>query len=325
MGMSKIQNPHPSLLGCSSPGSMTIEKNDSNVNFNSTSWLCKNKNTGPSSSLSSSSPSSPSSLSEACRIRSRYLHRLGVTSFVIASSSDGLDNSSPSIRSCSHRVQEDPPILRSILLRSPGNSSSSDSLPGLERANSSLSTSTAGTSSLSYSSSSSPSYKPCKRTTRICFDEMVTIYTISSLLDSHVTPIERATLWISSTEAEEMILKNTIEFAAEKWDWRNAIEEEDFIATVVGDATGHTISEAVHPASVARQQVQSSSSSSSSTYHPKNEQYSNNQSLTTSSWCGSGGIISVHRQFCLVFWAQQQRAHLVQQQSQQRNRRRYQL
>jgi hypothetical protein len=98
---------------------------------------------------------------------------------------------------------------------------------------------------------------------------------------------ERRNIWLSSEEAQDMVIRNTIEYEYEGRDWRNVVEEHDFVS-IGQDGT-------IHPAHVWRMVLLEQQRLLMQLQRPP--------------------VSSIQSQFCRILLAQQQQ----QQQQQQRH------
>eukprot|EP00339_Tiarina_fusa_P015463 CAMPEP_0117050756 /NCGR_PEP_ID=MMETSP0472-20121206/35045_1 /TAXON_ID=693140 ORGANISM="Tiarina fusus, Strain LIS" /NCGR_SAMPLE_ID=MMETSP0472 /ASSEMBLY_ACC=CAM_ASM_000603 /LENGTH=209 /DNA_ID=CAMNT_0004764661 /DNA_START=369 /DNA_END=998 /DNA_ORIENTATION=+ len=171
------------------------------------------------------SPAAINATASSSRIRSRYLHRLGLTSSTSSSSTPSKSSKRiaplpASITWGTTRRQR--PDSTELLKTDHGKKD--DSLT--------LRTTTTPPASAHHSSV-------------VRFQPHVIVHTIPHHSE-YSTRVKR-TLWMPPAEIEAMVTRNAIEFASERWDWRRATEEEDFVRLSVGGGNGNKM---VHPAHV---------------------------------------------------------------------------
>jgi len=135
-------------------------------------------------------------ISTASDIRSRFLNRLGIQKVA--------PSSAPQEKLASHRNPKD-------------------------TADDPSTTSTARTSRCSSFSSLSSN----KASRSVSFDDSVTVRPIPRH-DAYSSE-EKHLLWADPYEIYENATRNSIEFAADNFDWQQASEEEDFVETETGD------------------------------------------------------------------------------------------
>jgi hypothetical protein len=146
---------------------------------------------GETSTGSSSTESSGHEVASAHRIRSRYLHKLGV----------GTPASSPLLKKNSKS----------------NNMQSTETLKDdLGRTDSTLT-----------SSSSTPQHSKHNASPKVRFLPQVSVHSIPHR-NQYSSKVKQL-LWMAPQELEEAACRNYIEFAAEQWDWRQAAEESNFV------------------------------------------------------------------------------------------------
>ena len=87
-------------------------------------------------------------------------------------------------------------------------------------------------SALSHSSSNSASKKP-KSKRRVSLHNDVAVVPIPSRTD--YTNLVKERLWSSATELYQNAARNSLEFAAEGWNWRNVTDDEHMIVAPSGE------------------------------------------------------------------------------------------
>jgi hypothetical protein len=66
-----------------------------------------------------------------------------------------------------------------------------------------------------------------KNSKKVSFDATVLVHSIIHAKD--LSARFKRTIWMPPRELEEALHRNSIEFAAEGWEWQNATEEADFV------------------------------------------------------------------------------------------------
>lgn len=131
--------------------------------------------------------------SDPASIRSRYLHRLGVTQ------------------------PKKIPLTRSKLA-----APLSDSEPRVETLKDDY-----GEPDGTITLNSPPLHSPLREKTAVCFDSIVTVHEIPKRTE--YSERVKSTIWMPYQELEANAARNSIEFAAENWDWRQVYEESDMV------------------------------------------------------------------------------------------------
>lgn len=131
--------------------------------------------------------------SDSASIRSRYLHRLGVTQ------------------------PKKIPLTRSKL------AAFSDSKSRVET----LKKDDYGEPDKTITASSPQLHSPLRERTSVCFDNTVTVHEIPKRTE--YSDRVKSTIWMPLQELEANAARNVIEFAAENWDWRQVYEESDMV------------------------------------------------------------------------------------------------
>ena len=140
----------------------------------------------------------------AMRIRSRYLHRLGVCDSSSASSSASLDDSF-SVTSTDLSIGS--PERKHMRRRSRSNEIEFLSLKGSEPS----------VPSKSNHKAKSPS---------VSFEDFVVVHPIPNI-DAYTEEMKSA-IWTNSEQMEQEVMRNYLEFASEGMNWQDTLEEEDF-------------------------------------------------------------------------------------------------
>jgi hypothetical protein len=143
-------------------------------------------------------------------IRSRFLNRLGIQK-------EGPSSSARPVKRCLHRNSQDPK-----------DTACSDEV---------------SSSSSLRSRSSSISSNNTSTTRSVSFDDSVTVRPIPP--HSAYPQEVKHQIWADPFEIYENATRNSIEFAADNFDWQHASEEDDFVPTTTG--------ELVHPIHYIRQ------------------------------------------------------------------------
>ena len=126
---------------------------------------------------------------DSSRIRSKYLHRLGITT----------PKMSP--KRLSQRLS--PPAKVEALKNDHGELDETITI------------------------SSPPLHSPLQEKSMVCFDSAVIVHPIPNRTD--YSDRVRKSIWMHRRELEENAARNVLEFAAENWDWRQVCEEMDMI------------------------------------------------------------------------------------------------
>ena len=178
--------------------------------------------------------SSPSSSSSSWRIRARYLQRLGVA----PPSSAGPSTSRKKIA----------PLPQSVKT---GSCSQQRRRTRRERSSSvEILKNDHGVKDETLTTESNPPSSPISSSV-VRFQPSVEVHSVPSR-NEYSNRIKQA-LWMPPLEMEEMVTRNSIEFASEGWDWRHAAEEEDFVC--IGGGNVHqpgSSGEWIHPAHMIR-------------------------------------------------------------------------
>ncbi len=79
----------------------------------------------------------------------------------------------------------------------------------------------------SLTKNSSPQYSKFNKDSKVSFSAEVSIHLIPHR--NHYSSQDKERLWMLPHELEEMAYRNCVEFTLEHWDWKQAIEESDFV------------------------------------------------------------------------------------------------
>lgn len=163
-------------------------------------------------STTSSSAARTVSGSSASQIRSRYLYKLGVIGVERGSSSSSTPSGAPlTIKGDLPTIDTNTSITTESLKHDHGRPD-----PALVLT---VNTKTGTPQQHLYVKSKSS-------TSKIRFQTSVKVHSIPH--HTHYFTNVKQNIWMSPMELEEMVYKNSFEYAYEGWDWNNVIEEEDF-------------------------------------------------------------------------------------------------
>jgi hypothetical protein len=78
-----------------------------------------------------------------------------------------------------------------------------------------------------------------KRSRGITFNDEVTVVPIPER--SEYSKRIRERIWVDARELQSLVARNTVEFAAEGWDWKNALEDEEMYVCAVSGEKVHPV------------------------------------------------------------------------------------
>lgn len=171
--------------------------------------------------------------SSAVEVRSKFLHKLGIAPSPAAASQRRTNPAPVTLR---HQAPLQVPLndtkpeseMTTLLKRGLAFFQPQQSSSTLSSSSSELSLQQAREpSSESRDESSSAAANQQQHKKAVHFAPMVQVHAIDP--HSKYSNRLRATLWTSATEMEENVARNCIEFAAEDWDWRHVLEDQDMV------------------------------------------------------------------------------------------------
>lgn len=156
----------------------------------------------------------------AMRIRSRYLHRLGVGSdscnTSISSSVSSCD--SFSVASTVDTTISGSPKRKHVRRRSRPDEIEFQPLKGCQEASKSR--------RRPENSKKMPIHRKNSKSTSVSFENFVVVHPIPNL-DAYSEEMKRQ-IWTNSQEMESEVMRNYLEFVSEGMNWQDTLEEEDF-------------------------------------------------------------------------------------------------